>query len=183
MTIEKRSFPLVDIRQHLETGPIVLVSSHWQGLTNIMTMGWHTMLQFSPALIGCYIWEGNRSHEMIRRSGECVINIPTVDLVNKVIQIGNRHGEDGDKFAASGLTASPAAMVAAPLIDECYASLECRLHDDRMVDDYSFFIWEVVRAHVADIGSPRTLHYRGQARFMVAGEELAFPDEFKPQNL
>lgn len=58
MTIEKKDFPLVDIRQHLETAPIVLVNSRWQGRANIMTMGWHTMLQFSPDAI---LWlHGNK---------------------------------------------------------------------------------------------------------------------------
>ncbi|MFC0668547.1 hypothetical protein ACFSKY_01820 [Azotobacter chroococcum] len=52
---EKSDYPLAEIRRHLETGPIVLVTSAWQGETNIMTMGWHLMMQFSPALFGCYI--------------------------------------------------------------------------------------------------------------------------------
>ena len=47
----KSDFPLSEVRQHLETGPIVLVTSAWQGETNIMTMGWHMMMQFSPALL------------------------------------------------------------------------------------------------------------------------------------
>jgi len=79
-TFRKRDFPLSEIRRYLEPGPIVLVSSSWKGKTNIMTMGWHMMLQFSPALFGCYIWDGNHSFEMIRRSKECVINVPTTDL-------------------------------------------------------------------------------------------------------
>jgi flavin reductase (DIM6/NTAB) family NADH-FMN oxidoreductase RutF len=53
--LEKSDYPLTEIRRHLETGPIVLVTSAWQGETNIMTMGWHLMMQFSPALFGCYI--------------------------------------------------------------------------------------------------------------------------------
>jgi len=59
------------------------VSSAWKGKTNIMTMGWHMMLGFSPALFACYIWDGNHSFEMIRRSKECVINIPTTDATAK----------------------------------------------------------------------------------------------------
>ena len=70
----KRSHPLDEIRRFLEPGPIVLVSSAWQGNVNIMTMGWHMMLGFSPALFGCYIWEENHSYQMLRRSKECVIN-------------------------------------------------------------------------------------------------------------
>lgn len=183
MVPDKKDYPLVDIRRHLETGPIVLVTSHAEGRSNIMTMGWHMMMQFSPALFGCYIWEGNRSQAMIRAARECVINIPTLDLVDAVVAIGNSHAEDGDKFAATGLTAVPATRVQAPLIGECYASFECRLHDDRMIDEYGLFIWEVVRAHVADVKAPRTLHYRGQGRFMVAGEEIDLSARFRPENL
>ena len=84
-TYKKRDFPVRKTRRFLEPGPIVLVSSRWKGATNIMTMGWHMMLDY--ALFGCYIWEENHSFEMIRRSRECVINVPTFDLLDKVIGI------------------------------------------------------------------------------------------------
>ena len=74
---KKKDFPVSMIRRFLEPGPIVLVSSAWKGQTNIMTMGWHTVMEFQPSLIGCYITDGNHSFEMIRGSRECVINIPT----------------------------------------------------------------------------------------------------------
>ena len=58
-----------------------------------MTMGWHMVMEFSPSLIGCYIWDQNHSCEMVRKSRECVINVPTYDLIRKVIAIGNSTGE------------------------------------------------------------------------------------------
>src|SRR3954462_14253415 len=76
----KRSYPLEEIRRFLEPGPIVLVSSAWRDDVDIMTMGWHMMLGFSPALFGCYIWDENHSYQMLRRSRACVISLPTVDL-------------------------------------------------------------------------------------------------------
>jgi flavin reductase (DIM6/NTAB) family NADH-FMN oxidoreductase RutF len=79
---KKKDFPLTEIRRYLEPGPIVLVSSAWRGKTNIMTMGWHMMLDFSPAWFACYVWAGNRSFEMLRKSQQCVINLPTIDLVD-----------------------------------------------------------------------------------------------------
>jgi len=88
-TFRKKNFPLDDTRHYLEPGPIVLVSSAWKGETNIMTMGWHMMMGFSPALFACYIWDANHSFEMIRRSKQCVINLPTTDLLSEVIGIGN----------------------------------------------------------------------------------------------
>ena len=51
-TFVKKDYPLLKIRRYLEPGPIVLVSSAWKGKTNIMTIGWHMMMQFSPALFG-----------------------------------------------------------------------------------------------------------------------------------
>jgi flavin reductase (DIM6/NTAB) family NADH-FMN oxidoreductase RutF len=55
---------------------------------------------------------------MIRRSKECVINIPTTDLVNEVVGIGNCSGEEIDKFKAFGLTPIRGKRVAVPLIKE-----------------------------------------------------------------
>ena len=180
----KRNFALEEIRRFVEPGPIVLVSSAWKGGTNIMTMGWHTMMSFSPALIGCYIWPENHSYEMIRRSKECVINVPTVDLADEVVGIGNSSGRDVDKFATFGLTALPATKVRAPLIAECHANLECRVADAGLLRKYSFFILEVVKAHApATPKYPRTLHYRGGGVFMVSGNSVSFRRKFKPQNL
>jgi len=146
-------------------------------------MGWHAMMQFSPALFGCYIWDGNQSYQAIRDSGECVINIPTIELLDKVVAIGNSHADEGDKFAMTGLIAKKASRVKAPLIKECYANFECRLHDGKMVKKYGFFVWEVVKAHVAKVDKPRTLHYRGQGMFMVAGKEIDRKGQFKLENL
>ncbi|XQR91387.1 flavin reductase family protein [Stutzerimonas urumqiensis] len=181
---DKSDFPLAETRRHLETGPIVLVTSCWQGETNIMTMGWHMMMQFSPALFGCYIWNGNHSYELIRRSRECVINVPTVDLVDQVVAVGNTSGRLVNKFEACGLTATRASRVQAPLIEECYANFECRLADDRQIDAYGLFIWEVVKGHAdPTVSEPATLHYIGQGRFRVAGPVLDRSEHFKPQNL
>ena len=54
-TYNKRDFPVEKIRHYLEPGPIVLVSSQWRGKANIMTMGWHTVMEFSPSLVGCVL--------------------------------------------------------------------------------------------------------------------------------
>ena len=183
-TYRKRSYPLDGIRRFLEPGPIVLVSSAWEGTFNIMTMGWHMMLGFSPALFGCYIWEENHSHHMLRRSKECVINLPTLDLIDTVVGIGNCHGADVDKFQRFGLTQKAATKVGAPLIAECYANFECRLHDTRMIRTYGLFIWEVVKAHVATSPKrPQTIHYRGEGEFMISGGSINRRRKFRPENL
>jgi len=180
----KVDFPTDKIRRFLEPGPIVLLSSAHRGERNIMTLGWHMMLEFEPALVGCYIWDANRSFKLIRASKECVINVPTVDLVDTVIGIGNSHGGEIDKFERFGLNPARAMKVKAPLIAECYANFECRLIDTSLINRYSLFVFEVVKAHVAK--SPRyppTLHYRGDGVFMVSGPNRSYRKRFKPENL
>nr|WP_294523027.1 flavin reductase family protein [uncultured Rhodopila sp.] len=172
------------VRRYLEPGPIVLVSSRWQGRTNIMTMGWHTVMEFTPSLVGCVIDSGNHSFQMIRASRECVINLPTTKLTDQVVGIGNTSGAEIDKFEHFGLTAEDAERVGAPLIRECHANFECRLHDDALVDRYNFFIWEVVQAHIAASPKhPETLHYTGDGVFMVSGKVVSRRSQFRPEML
>lgn len=182
---DKRPFPVGNVRRFIEPGPIVLVSSAYRGKTNIMTMGWHMVMEFSPSLIGCYIWERNHSFAMIRNSRECVINIPTVALATKVVGIGNTSGRDINKFATFGLTAVPGIKVKAPQIGECYASFECKLADAKLIKRYSLFVFEVVHADVATSPRyPRTIHYRGDGVFMLSGTNTGrYRKTFKPQNL
>lgn len=180
-SVAKRDFPVSEIRRYLEPGPIVLVSSRWRGKKNIMTMGWHTVMEFTPALVGCIIAGGNHSFDMIRRSGECVINLPTTALTDTVVKVGNTSGAEIDKFEEFDLTADGAHQVDAPLIRECHASFECRLHDDALVDRYNFFIFEVVKAHVAPSPRhPETLHYTGDGVFRVAGKIIHRRSLFRP---
>lgn len=181
----KVNFPVSKIRRYLEPGPIVLVSSQYKDETNIMTMGWHTVLEFSPSLIGCMITSANHSFELIKKSKECVINIPTIDLINEVVGIGNTHGrEDHNKFEEFNLTPVKAKIVKAPLIKECYANFECKLVDSKMLSKYNFFIFEVVKAHAAVSPKyPKTIHYTGDGIFMISGEHVSMKNKFKKQNL
>jgi flavin reductase (DIM6/NTAB) family NADH-FMN oxidoreductase RutF len=176
----KRSLPLARVYGLLETGPVVLVSVAGKDRADIMTQSWHTMMEFEPPLVGCVISARNHSFEILRKTRECVINIPTFDLAEQVVKCGNTHGNKLDKFTAFGLTPKPASLVKAPLIAECYANLECRLYDSRMVNRYNFFILEVVKAWIDPrVKNPRTLHHRGLGAFMVAGETVRLPSKAK----
>jgi flavin reductase (DIM6/NTAB) family NADH-FMN oxidoreductase RutF len=181
----KADFPVANVRRFLEPGPIVLVSSAHKGETNIMTMGWHMIMEFEPALIGCIISSANHSFGLIRNSRQCVINIPTGDIANTVVKIGNSSGRDIDKFDAFGLTPEPGTHVRAPLIAECYANFECRLVDASQVRKYNMFIFEVVKAHVATAPKyPKTIHYRGDGQFMISGQNTGrYRRLFRPEML
>lgn len=182
--IGKTDLPVAEIRRYLEPGPIVLVTSSWKGEDNVMTMGWHTVMEFTPSLVGCIIAGGNHSHAMIRKSGQCVINIPMADMLDTVVGIGNCSGADVDKFERFGLTTQQAKHVDAPLLTQCFANLECRLYDKRLIGRYDFFIFEVVKAHVARTPKyPQTVHYTGDGIFTLSGRQVSRRAKFRPEML
>ena len=171
--MQKKPWPTDDVRHWLEPGPVVLISSRWQDKDNVMTLGWHTILAFSPSLVSCMISAGNASFETIRQSGECVINLPEASMVDTVAGIGNCSGTECDKFSHFGLTKEKSSRVAAPAIAECHASFECRLYDDAQVERYNLFIFEVIAAHVKPKPVwPQTLHYAGGGQFRTDGEVI-----------
>jgi len=176
----KRSLPLSRVYRLLEPGPVVLVTTARKGQANIMTLSWHTMMDFEPPIVGCVISNRNYSFDIVKTTKECAINIPTVELAEQVVGCGNTSGRKVDKFTRFGLTPSPASRIEAPLIDECYANLECKVIDARMVTKYNFFILEVLKAWIDPARKqPRTIHHRGNGAFMVAGETINLPSKMK----
>ena len=176
----KRALPLSRVYRLLEPGPVVLLTTAHKGRANVMTMSWHTMLEFEPPLVGCVVSNRNFSFEALKRMRECVINVPTAELAPQVVKCGNCSGRRRDKFAACALTAVPASQVAAPLIAECYANLECRVADARLVTKYNFFVLEVVKAWIdPSVREAKTLHHRGRGEFMVAGPTIRLKSRMK----
>jgi flavin reductase (DIM6/NTAB) family NADH-FMN oxidoreductase RutF len=182
--VRKKDLPVAEVRRYMEPGPIVLVTSHWKEESNVMTMGWHTVMEFAPSLIGCIIASGNHSHELIRKSRQCVINIPTATMLDQVVGIGNCSGTEVDKFARFDLQTAKAEQVDAPLLTQCFANLECRLHDKSLIGKYNFFIFEVVKAHVARTPKyPQTVHYTGDGIFTLSGKTVSRRAKFRSEML
>lgn len=177
---DKKALPLSRVYRLLEPGPVVLLTTAHKGRANVMTMSWHTMMEFEPPLVGCIVSNRNYSFEALRRTKECVINIPTAELAKTVVACGNAPGRKLDKFAAFGLTPAPAARVAPPLVAECYASLECKVVDARLAEKYNFFILRVVKAWIdLSMKRPRTLHHGGMGEFMIAGRRVRLASKMK----
>ena len=165
-----RDLPLGKVYALLEPGPVVLLTTAQHGRRNVMAMSWHMMMEFEPPLVGCVVSGANHSFAALRATGECVIAIPDASLAPVVVEVGNCSGRDGDKFARFPLTPRPAAQVAAPLLAECFANLECKLTDTRLVDTYNLFILEVVQAWTTPARrKPKTLHHQGWGTFAVDG--------------
>ena len=174
----KTTLPLARVYRLLEPGPVVLLATAQKGRANVMAMSWHMMIDFEPPLVGCVVSNRNYSFQALKVTKECTINIPTDKLATAVVGCGNTSGRGLDKFDAFGLTPTKASRVAVPLIEECYASLECRVVDARLVTRYNLFILQVLHAwHDRSVKQPRTIHHLGYGTFMVAGRRIALPSK------
>lgn len=178
--MKKKSLPLSQAYRLLEPGPVVLLTTVDAKRPNVMTMSWHMMIDFEPPLVGCVVSNRDYTFDVLRKTKECVINIPTVELAKQVVGCGNISGRSVDKFKKFGLTPSVASHVNAPLIDQCFASLECKVVDTKMMDKYNIFILKVVKAWIDRSKKyPRTIHHQGRGNFMVSGRTIKLPSKMK----
>jgi flavin reductase (DIM6/NTAB) family NADH-FMN oxidoreductase RutF len=154
----------------LEPGPVVLVTTHDRGKSNIMTISWTMVLDFAP-LFALTTGPWNYSYGALRRSRECVIAIPAVDLIDKVVGIGTCSGADADKFEKFGLTPLKARHVRAPLIKECLANIECKVID--IVTKHNIVVLKGLAAYFdRSRKERRTLHAIGDGTFVADGRRL-----------
>lgn len=154
----------------MEPGPVVLVTTHGAGGDNIMTISWTMVVDFTP-VFALTTGEWNHSYVALRKSRECVIAIPTVDMLDKVVGIGTCSGADTDKFAQFGLTPARGKLVKAPLIEECLANIECKVID--IVGKHSIVVLEGVAAYMNTARKEkRTIHAVGDGSFIVDGRRL-----------
>jgi len=154
----------------IEPGPVVLVTTFDGKKNNVMTISWTMVVDFTP-VFAITTGEWNHSFAALRKNRECVIAIPAVDMLDRVVQIGTCSGADTDKFAKFGLTAAKGKFVKAPLIRECLANIECKVVD--MVRKHDIVVLQGVAAY-ADIARKerRTVHAVGDGTFVVDGRKL-----------
>jgi len=154
----------------IEPGPVVLVTTCDGNKNNVMTISWTMVLGFTPVFaITTGAW--NYSFAALQRTRECVVAIPTVDLLDRVVGIGTCSGADTDKFGKFKLTAASGKLVNAPLIEECLANIECKVVD--LVDKHNIVVLEAVAAYVDPARKEkRTFHAVGDGTFVVDGRRL-----------
>ena len=154
----------------IEPGPVVLVTTHDGGKNNVMTISWTMVVDFTP-LFAITTGPWNYSFAALRRNRECVIALPTVDLLDEVVGVGTCSGADTDKFARFGLTPVGGRFVKAPLIKECLANIECKVID--IVRKHNIVVLEGVAAHMDSARKERrTIHAVGDGTFVVDGRKL-----------
>jgi flavin reductase (DIM6/NTAB) family NADH-FMN oxidoreductase RutF len=154
----------------IESGPVVLVTTHSGHKANIMTISWTMVMDFTP-IFAITTGEWNYSFAALRKNKECVIAIPTVDMLDKVVGIGTCSGTDTDKFAKFKLTPVQGKVVRAPLIKECFANMECKVID--IVTKHNIVVLEAVAAYKDTARKEqRMVHAVGDGTFIVDGRKI-----------
>ncbi len=113
----------------------------------------------------------NHSYGALQKSKQCVIAIPTVDMIDQVVGIGTCSGADMDKFKKFGLTPLKGKHVKAPLIKECLANIECKVID--IIEHYNIVVLDGIEAYFDDLREEKhTIHAVGDGSFVVDGEKI-----------
>lgn len=170
-----KDIPITKANRLINHGPTVLITSRSKDRINVMTAAWQMPVSFKPMLVGVAIGHTRFSHSLIEESGEFVVSLPHVGMVEKVWCCGTHSGKDSDKFALCNLTPIKAKKVKAPLIKECIGNIECRLYKQHPAGDHTIFVGEVVAASVqeelfdeylrVDLEAAQTLHHLGGKMF------------------
>lgn len=154
----------------MEPGPVVFITTNDGNRNNVMTISWTMVMDFTP-LFAITTGPWNYSYTALRKSRECVISIPTVDMIDRVVGVGTCSGADTDKFEKFRLTPMKANYVSAPLISECLANIECKVID--IVSKHNIVVLEGVAAYY-DLSrkEKRTLHAIGDGTFVADGRRF-----------
>ena len=154
----------------MEPGPVVLVTTNDGHKDNVMTISWTMVLDFTARFaITTGAW--NYSYAALTNTKECVIAIPTVDLLDTVVGVGTCSGKDTDKFEKFGLTRVKAKHVRAPLIAECLANIECRIAD--IVKRHDIVVLDGLVAYLDGARrEKRLIHAVGDGTFVADGRHF-----------
>ena len=163
----------------LNYGPVILVASQHDHQSSIITIAWQMPVSHQPPLLAIAVGKTRFSHQLISRSQAFAINVPAWHLLEKVKYCGSHSGKNVDKFKACGFTTIPGETVNAPLIQECFGNIECRLHHQYDAGDHTIFVGAAVKAWcdegmmadgVVAIDRVRTIHHLGGERFSWLGK-------------
>ena len=128
--------------------PAVMVSvTDGEGNDNIITVAWTGTVCTNPAMAYISVRPSRYSYDMIRKTGEFVINLTTEKLAYATDFCGVRSGRDVDKFRKLNLTKEKAQFVSAPMIGEAPVSIECRVREVKELGSHDMFLADVLAVH------------------------------------
>lgn len=131
--------------------PAVMVScGHEPDEYNIITIAWMGTINSDPPMCSISVRPGRHSYDIIKRTGEFVINLTTEELARATDWCGCRSGRKYNKWKQMNLTPVPGKVVKAPVIGESPVNIECRVKEILELGTHHMFIAEVVNVSVDD---------------------------------
>ncbi|MBP7055406.1 MAG: flavin reductase family protein [Candidatus Omnitrophica bacterium] len=163
----------------LGPGPVVLVSSLYNGRPAITPIAWHMPFSDDPPIVALEIWKDHFIHKAILQTGDFVINIPSSDMAGVVCKLGSISGAKVDKIKEFGIKEEASKEIKSPRLSDAIGILECKLHrDDNLLANYSVIVGDVVYAEAEeDIftdrwhperSGPKIMHHLGGKIFSVS---------------
>ncbi|MCI8332554.1 MAG: flavin reductase family protein [Clostridiales bacterium] len=128
--------------------PPVLVSCGKEGKDNLITIAWTGTLNTDPPKTYISVRPERYSHDLIKESGEFVINLPSSHIIRSIDFCGCRSGKDLDKFEACGLTREKASAVSCPMVAESPVSIECKVSDLVEMGSHNMFVADIVAVNI-----------------------------------
>lgn len=132
----------------LNPEPPVLVSCGSMEAANLITIGWTGTICTQPSMVSISVRPERYSYQLIKDSGEFVINLPTRKLVRAVDWCGVKSGRDYDKFAEMKLTPLPASTMSCPILAESPVNLECQVTQVIPLGSHDLFLAKVTAVDV-----------------------------------
>ena len=145
--------------------PAVLVSCGTMEKANVFTVAWTGIINTHPTMVYISVRPSRHSYEIIRRSGEFVINLTTSAMAHSVDFCGVRSGSKIDKIEKCGFHKEKASKVEAPVISESPLSLECKVTEIKHLGTHDMFIAEVVAVDIEE----RYIDSKGKLNLQQAG--------------
>lgn len=128
--------------------PSVMVSCGSEEKANIITIAWTGIISTIPPTLYISVRPERHSYEIIKESGEFVVNIPSANLVKRTDLCGMKSGKKEDKFKTCGFTKLKSLKVACPAIEECPINLECKVRQILPMGSHDMFIADIVSVSV-----------------------------------
>lgn len=177
----RRTLSEHDARRFMVAGPVVLLTTKWRGVPDVMPVAWSMPISADPPLVGVMVHPSRHSHDMIRWSEEFALNFPGPELLNHVAYFGSVTGRTVDKIEVTKLPTITARKVEAPLLEGCVAWVECGVEDVIRLGDHSLFVGRVLAVSADDeafnetwllTNEARPLHYLGGLSYATLHERL-----------
>jgi len=169
-----------DARRLLAGAPVVLVTTRWRGVANVMPAAWNMPLSHDPPLVGIAVHPSRHTYDMLRFSEEFALNVPGRRLMNHVQYLGMVSGRDVQKIELAKLPTFKAQRVDAPLLEGCLAYIECSVLEVLPLGDHHLFVGKVLAAQaerdafeegwLLEDDDYKPLHYLGGELYAILGE-------------